>query len=204
MIENPNCQLCELHQHANEGSVCLRGEGGGRAKLLIYLDYPTEIEDRRHRSMVSNAVELLRWMLSRMSIAPNEYYIDYVIKCYPKRCKTFTKKADRLSFVEACSEYRIATLQSIRPKSIIAMGRVACEAFTGSSEIKNYEGTSWTPYEPAVRNYVERVWITYSPAYALQDCAESVGIYRVLQHAAIDAQLNPKFNPKIKMFDYGY
>jgi uracil-DNA glycosylase len=105
--------------------------------------------------------------------------------------------------LEACSYYRVATLQQIRPRAIVAMGAIAVEAFTGSNELKNFEGARWTPSEPFVRELVEGVWACYSPAYPLQDPAASVGIYRTLFSAAEEAGLNPQFNPNVTHFDYG-
>lgn len=203
MKENPDCQLCDLSTTCSPESRCLKGEGSLDAALCIYLDAPTIVEDRRKKSLVAEAAVYLRWLLRRMSVDPEDVYIDYVLKCYPKPNKTFGKKAFRAEMIEACSVYRIATLQQIKPKEIIAMGTTACEAFTGSTEIKSYEGTFWTPNEPRVREIVKRVWISYSPAYALEAPAESVGIYRTLFAAAEAAKLKPKLNRKIIMYDYG-
>ena len=83
------------------------------------------------------------------------------------------------------------------------MGSVACEAFIGEQKVGNFEGTCWIPNEPFVREFVERVWITYSPAYALEDPSNAVSIYRTLYQAAEEAGLNPKFNKEAKAFDYG-
>jgi uracil-DNA glycosylase family 4 len=199
MNENPNCERCELHRFANEGSVCLKGEGRDSARLLIFLDEPNFVEDRRGRGLVSEGAELLRFMLRRMSLKPTEYYIDYVLKCHHGKCGAFSKKANRQNYIESCSVYRIATLQLLRPAAIVGMGRICCETFVGSDKIGNYEGTKWTPQESFVRDFVENVWLTYAPAFALQSPADSVGIYRVLQAAAIEAGLNPHFDSSVKV-----
>jgi uracil-DNA glycosylase family 4 len=202
MDENPNCELCELHLSASPKSVCLKGEGGIAPKLVIYFDAPSIVDDRRGRAFVSEPAMLLKWMLRRMSIQLTEVYLDYVLKCYPTNCKTYTKKAYRQAYIEACSKYRVATLQLLRPAAIIAMGSKACEAFVGSDKVASFEGTYWTPQEPFVREVVDRVYITYSPAYALQDPAEIVSIYRTLEAAAIQANLKPKL-ANIPMYEFG-
>lgn len=202
MVENHECDKCDLATTANKRSICLKGRGGGEASILIFLDAPNELEDRRGRGCVSDGVEWLMWAFRRMSIPPEEYYIDYVIKCCPKRNKNFTKKAYRQAMIEACSYYRFATLQRIQPAVIVAMGGKACEAFVGQDHVSAFEGTHWLPWEPEVREVVPTVWVTYSPAYALQDPAESVGIFRTLWLAAIAADLKPKI-ADITPFDYG-
>ena len=200
--ENHECERCELSATANKRSVCLKGRGGDAASILIYLDAPNELEDRRGRACVSDGVAWLDWAFKRMSIPYEEYYIDYVIKCCPKRNRNFTKKAYRQAMLEACSYYRFATLQFIRPAVVIAMGGKACEAFVGQDKVSAFEGTHWTPWEPEVREVVQTVWVTYSPAYSLQDPAESVGIFRTIWAAAVSVGLEPKI-ADIAPFDYG-
>lgn len=204
-IENPNCDRCQLNEFTNSDrrSVCLKGEGGDSAKLLILMDAPTIVEDKRHRGFVSDGAEYLKFLMKRMSVDRADYYLDYVLKCYPKACKQIGTKAHRQQMLEACSHYTIATLQLLKPKAIVLMGRVACEAAMGSDEIGSFEGTFWVPKQPLFREHVSHVWITYNPAYGLQDPSESVGIYRTILAAASEAKLKPKFNDKVS-FDYGY
>jgi uracil-DNA glycosylase family 4 len=202
MDENPDCTLCDLHKSANSRSRCLKGEGGITPALVIYLDAPTIVEDRRHRGFVSDAPDFLRWMLKRMSITSDQVYFDYILKCFPGNEKNFGKKPYRQSYIEACSTFRIATLQLLKPKAVIGMGSKCCEAFLGSDKVANYEGTYWTPLEPFMREFVDRVYITYSPAFALQDPAETVPIYRTLFAAAEYAGLQPKLN-QIAPYDFG-
>lgn len=204
MNENPKCRLCALHSSASPKSVCLKGGGGGTAPLAIFLDSPTLVEDRRHRGFVSQGAEFLRWMLRRMSLVNDDVYVDYVLKCYTGNDKTVGRKAYRQEMIEACSTYRFATLQQIKPKAILTMGSKACEAFLGTEKVGNYEGAHWIPNEPLVREFVPHIWVTYSPLYALEDPSESVTIYRTLLAAAEDAGLKPKLNEKEAPFDYGF
>lgn len=204
MNENEDCSLCDLATTCSLKSICLKGGGSRDAALMVYLDAPNVVEDRRGKGLVSDAADFLKWLLLRMSIGTDKVYVDYVLKCFPKPNKNFGKKAFRQQYIEACSVYRFATLQQIKPKAVIAMGATACEAFVGSEKVANFEGTFWTPLEPRVREIVDSVWITYSPAYALQDPAESVTIYRTLFAAAIQAGLNPKLNKTARHYDYNF
>lgn len=163
------------------------------------------VEDRRARPMLSEGADLIRWMMKRMSVAREDYYLDYVLKCYPnpKVVKSFGNKAFRTQMIEACAHYRLATLQLLKPKAIVVMGATACEAFLGSEKVGEYEGARWIPNEPFVRESVEGIWITYAPGYALKGPSESVGIYRTLFAAAEEAGLKPKLNKQLEPFDYG-
>ena len=72
----------------------------------------------------------------------------------------------------------------------------------GKEKVGLFEGTSWISRDPIFREFVPHVWITYNPAYGVQDPSETVGIYRTLYSAAIEAGLKPKWN-KTPTFDYG-
>jgi len=202
MNENSKCNLCELAETANPQSICLKGRGETDAPLLILLDAPGMVEDRRRRSFVSEGAEFLDFLMSKMSIPRSAYYLDYILKCYPKPCKAFGRKAPRQAMIEACSTYLIATLQLLKPKAIVLMGTTACEMAMGNEKVGQFEGASWTSRDPIFREFVPSVWITYSPAYGIQDPAEAVGIYRTLYHAAITAGLHPKWDSK-PSFNYG-
>ncbi len=205
MNENPNCELCLLHTTCNPRSVCLKGGGGDKPKLMIFLDHPNVVEDKRGRGVVSDGVEWLKWCFRRMSISRDDVYVDYVLKCYAGRNKEVKTKALRAEMIEQCSVYRVATLQQLKPEAIVAMGGWACEALTGrSTKLKMSEGNKWIATEPFVSQFVSRVWVTYSPLYPLQAPGESQTIFRVLWCAAQDAGLKPVINKTVTPFDYGF
>jgi uracil-DNA glycosylase family 4 len=202
--EDHSCKLCPLHLTANPRSVCLKGEGNPDADLAIYFDSPNFLEDRMGKSFRSDAFDWLTWCLNRMSISIRQVYFDYVLKCYSKGYKDIGKKAYRAECIEQCATYRVATLQQVKPKVIVAMGAHAIEAFLGTCEMKEVVEARWEANEPFVRQCgVDGIWATYSPAYPLQDPAASVGIYRTIFSAAEEAGLNPTFNDKLPHYDFG-
>jgi len=171
------------------------------AALAIYLDTPGMMEDKRHRGFVSDAAEFVRHCLRRMGIDPASVWMDYSVKCYPAR-KMPGKKQDRFDVIWACSEYRIAMLQSLpNLRSIVAMGALSNEVFTGSATIGANAGAEWEPREQWLRELIEHVWVSYSPGFVLEKPSESGAIFRVLWKAAEEAGLNPK-STKQPPFEY--
>lgn len=191
IIHKP-CKFCKLAKTAY--TVCLNGYGSDNPKLLIFLDNPSQEEDRRHKAGEGKYIRLVIWMMQRMSIPPSEYRIEYTIKCHaePNQIKTIAQFSAPL---ETCGLHRFASLQKYKPRSVVGLGRLTCKAFTGSLNQGDYEGTFW-PY--AKRN----IWIGYNPAYAFQNPSEALRIYRVIYAAAVEAELKPKFNPKTLPFDF--
>lgn len=173
--------------------------------MAVFVDQPTWMDDMRNRPFVSSSGDLLKHFIARMGIHPDYVYLDYTVKCgagkfIPKQ------KSDRLVCIEACSKYRFATLQMMpNLKSIVAMGRLSLEAFTGNSELARFEGMAWGASEPRVRDTgVDKIWVTYNPSYLLPPQgkpAETPEVYRVLWRAAEAAGLQPK-ETTVKPFNW--
>lgn len=150
-------------------------------------------DDMRRKPFVSRAGQILLNLLGRMSLSTEEVYLDYIVKCWAGK-RMPKQKCDRLVCIEACSKYRFATLQNLpNLRKIVGMGTLSLEALIGSSEMKHFEGESWTPRELELRQYGE-VWITYSPAYLDEKPAEIPNVYRIIFTAAQQAGLDPRPN----------
>lgn len=195
-----NCKRCELHSQVQ--SVGLSGHVGLSARLGIFLDHPTLEEDKRHKTGFSDSMRALWWLLEKMSVDKEDVLIDYVLKCF-RPDKVARQKAERLACIEGCATHRFALLQMNPVKSLVVMGRIACEAFLNGADLKSKEGCYWQPAEAKVQAIINKLWVTYSPAYIIQSPSESPRLYRVLFRAAEEANLNPKWNPKVKPLDLG-
>lgn len=201
MFESPDCEDCPMNRMC--ANPCIVGRGRAEtARLAIFVDQPSWMDDQRNRPFVSQAGDLLFHFIDRMGIHRDYVWLDYVLKCAAGK-HVPKQKSERLQCIEACSKYRFATLQTMpNLKSIVAMGRIALEAFTGNSELAKFEGMSWHAAEVGVRNCgVERIWVTYNPNYLLEKYAETPEVYRVLWKAAEEAGLQPK-ETKVKPFNW--
>jgi uracil-DNA glycosylase family 4 len=189
MYETSSCTRCHLHSKVK--SVCLPGIGGDiYAKMAIYIDNPNFLEDKRGKSFVSDAASFVRFCLKRMRVSEEDVYLDYTVKC--AYAKIPSKREDRQKLIDACDHYRFATLQSIQDlRSIVALGELSAQAFAGRGRLGTLVGADWTPCESAVASVVKKIWVGYSPGYALNSPAESAAIYRIIWKAAEEAGLNP-------------
>lgn len=188
MYEDPNCTDCELHSGCK--STCLPSRGDLSCKLAIYLDYPAMIEDQRGKSFIGDNAKFVIWCLRRMGIDPDRVYMDYILKCYPK--KVSGKKADRMSQVSACSQYRLGTLEDMpQLAALVGLGSLCCEAFTGAKSVGEKQGAEWVPLSPLMKRFVPHVWIGYSPGIVKEKASEAGAIFRVIWRAAEEAGLNP-------------
>lgn len=198
MFEDSSCEECELHTRAK--SVCLPSRGDKNCKLVIYLDSPTFMDDKRGKSFVSDNAEFVNYCLRRMSIDPARVYMDYIVKCYPKKLPG--KKEERMACVSACSKYRLASLQALKNlKALVVLGSLGCETMTMYKTVGDRQGAEWVPASPIMKTIIPHVWVGFSPGLIAEKPAEAGSIYRVIWSAAEEAGLNPE-TAQIKPYEF--
>ncbi len=161
-----DCQVCKL---CSTRTQTVFGVGHASAQLMIVGEGPGADEDVRGEPFVGRAGKLLDEMLKAIgrSRADTEsggsVFIANVVKCRPPGNRD--PEADE---VEACRPYLDRQIELVRPKLIVALGRVAAQRLLGSNEplsrlrgpIHSY-GPTQTP-----------LFITYHPAYLLRSPRE--------------------------------
>lgn len=188
--------------HQSARTVCLRGKNSQtHSKLVIFTDAPDYFADNAGKPYALDVGLMLDWLLKRMSIDPDDVAYEYTLRCYGKGSLPTTKAA-RCVCIEECSRFRFAALARIRPRAIVALGQVSLEAFTGKTQVGEYEGQRLIPWEPVVRDYTSGIWCGYSINYALISPSDTYRIFRVIFKAAQEAGLKPRPNPNIAPFQW--
>lgn len=168
------------------------------AKLLVYVDHPSEEEDKRHKAGSSDNIMMVRWLLEeRMGISPKDYQIQFTLKCFKPKY-ALKKKDERLIAIHSCRAHSLEEIQKLQPKSIVSTGSITCEAFFGGAQLKTKAGIK----TQAHNKEIGKVWVAYSGSYSVQTPSYTPKLYAVLFMAAKDAGLNPQHNPNFKPFDY--
>ena len=160
------CMRCKLCQTRNN---TVFGVGLQTASLMVIGEGPGADEDAQGEPFVGRAGKLLDEMLkaigrSRGSTIPGQsVYIANVVKCRPPGNRD--PEADE---VEACRPYLDQQIRLVKPKLIVALGRIAAQRLLSTdaplSKLRGplYEyGTEHTP-----------LLITYHPAYLLRSPGE--------------------------------
>jgi uracil-DNA glycosylase family 4 len=199
MFEDPACTDCQLHKKCR--SVCLPSTGDSSCKLAIFLDYPSVVEDLRGRPWVGDNARFVDYCLRRMSVDPEHVFRDYIVKCYPGKMPG--PKADRMACVNACSQYRFAALDELASlQAMVVLGGLGCEAVTLHKAIGDKAGAEWEPASLLMRQYVDHVWVGYSPGLLKEKPAEAGAIYRVIWAGAEQAGLDPIVDESVPPYDF--
>ena len=113
-----NCLKCQL---GKVRSNVVFGVGDPNADLMLIGEAPGEKEDETGEPFIGRAGVLLDKILHSIKLKrTSKVYITNVIKCRPQNNR------DPLpSEVEKCEPYLAKQIQNIRPKLIVALGKVA-------------------------------------------------------------------------------
>jgi uracil-DNA glycosylase family 4 len=120
------CRFCPL---ARTRTKAVPGEGNPRTELMFVGEAPGHDEDVQGRPFVGRAGQLLTKIIEAMSFRRDEVFITNVVKCRPPENRTPVREE-----VEKCGPYLTAQIEMIRPKAIVALGKVATDFFIRSSK----------------------------------------------------------------------
>ncbi len=165
-----SCKRCPLHLTRTQGVF---GVGPQRADWLVIGEAPGAEEDRRGEPFVGAAGQLLDAMLKAIGLdRTSNVYIANVLKSRPPG-----NRDPKPEEVSACLPYLQRQVELLRPKIMLAVGRIAAQSLLGTeaplgrlrSQV-HYFGTV-----PLV--------VTYHPAYLLRSPGEKRKAWEDLKFA---------------------
>lgn len=155
-----SCTRCPLHETRTQ---TVFGVGTHRADLMIIGEAPGAEEDRRGEPFVGRAGQLLDEMLRAIGFAREQVFIANVLKCRPPG-----NRDPRPDEASSCRGYLDQQIATIRPKVIVAVGRIAAQQLLGGDlPLGRMRGTTHRLEPQGVP-----VVVTYHPAYLLRTPAQ--------------------------------
>lgn len=151
-----SCTLCDLHATRTQ---TVFGVGRADADLLVIGEAPGADEDRQGEPFVGRAGQLLNAMLQGIGLARNEVYIANILKCRPPG-----NRDPRSEESVQCTPYLDRQIGLIRPRAILALGRIAAQWLLQSDQtIGRLRGRVLSYGESRIP-----IVVTYHPAYLLR------------------------------------
>jgi uracil-DNA glycosylase family 4 len=156
--EVATCTACPLHQGRTQ---TVFGVGNRAAEWMFIGEAPGEQEDLQGEPFVGRAGQLLNEMIRAIGLRREDVYIANVLKCRPPKNRDPAPEE-----AAACEGYLKAQLALVKPKIILAVGRIAAQNLLKTAtpigklrgQVHDYEQT------PLV--------VTYHPAYLLRSQTE--------------------------------
>ncbi len=113
------CTLCRLHESRTQ---TVFGVGNPSADWMIIGEAPGAEEDRRGEPFVGRAGKLLDEMLRAIGERRESVFIANILKCRPPN-----NRDPRPDEAASCRPYLERQIELLRPKIILAVGRVAAQ-----------------------------------------------------------------------------
>jgi DNA polymerase len=118
------CTRCRL---AEGRKSVVFGSGDPDADLMLIGEGPGAEEDRQGLPFVGPAGELLTKIIQAIEMKREEVFIANVVKCRPPG-----NRDPQPDEVQACRGYLEKQISLVRPKVLVALGRVAAQALLGT------------------------------------------------------------------------
>lgn len=150
------CTRCSLHAGRTR---TVFGVGNRDADWMIIGEGPGKEEDRQGEPFVGPAGKLLDSMLLAAGQGREQVYIGNIVKCRPP-----DNRDPKPEEAEACSAYLLGQIALVKPKIILAVGRVAAQNLLNSdAPVGRMRGRVHSMPGTGIP-----VVVTYHPAYLLR------------------------------------
>ncbi len=115
-------------------------------------------EDKQGEPFVGRAGKLLDKILAAINLSREEVFIANVLKCRPPE-----NRDPNMEEIEACEPYLVEQIKLVRPKAIIALGRIAGNTLLKTSmSLRDLRGKTWNYHDT-------ELLVTYHPAALLRN-----------------------------------
>jgi DNA polymerase len=169
--EVKNCTRCALHASRTQ---TVFGVGNRNAEWMVIGEAPGAEEDRRGEPFVGAAGQLLNAMLKAIGLGRESVYIANILKSRPPG-----NRDPKPEEIAACFPFLTRQIALIRPRLILAVGRIAAQNLLGTTrplsrlrgEVHAF-GELGTP-----------LIVTYHPAYLLRSPGEKRKAWEDLKFA---------------------
>ncbi|MEE8119171.1 MAG: uracil-DNA glycosylase [Gammaproteobacteria bacterium] len=154
------CTDCALHANRKQAVF---GTGNQSAEWMIIGEAPGAEEDKLGLPFVGRAGKLLDAMLKAAGYERDDVFIANILKCRPPR-----NRDPKPNEAAACSQYLHRQIALVRPKIILAVGRIAAQNLLATDAPLGRMRGKIHRHEPSGTPVI----VTYHPAYLLRSPLE--------------------------------
>ena len=163
------CQACSL---SDTRTQTVFGVGKHQAEWLLIGEAPGQNEDLQGEPFVGKAGQLLNEMLRAIGLGRQDVYIANMLKCRPPE-----NRDPLISEIKACDHFLQSQINLIKPRIILAVGRVAAQNL-----LMTQEPLSRLRGKQHQLNGIPLV-VVHHPAYLLRTLSEKAKAWEDLQFA---------------------
>ena len=159
-VEVKACIKCELSKQRTQ---TVFGVGDRDADWMVIGEAPGADEDAQGEPFVGRAGQLLNQMLMSVGLRREQVYIANIVKCRPPN-----NRDPRPEEAAACEAYLTQQIALVKPKVILAVGRVAAQNLLKiDQKVGAMRGQAFSYGDTNIP-----VVVTFHPAYLLRSPSE--------------------------------
>ncbi|MES2999007.1 MAG: uracil-DNA glycosylase [Pseudomonadota bacterium] len=167
--EVTECKACDLYKTRTNPVF---GVGNPNADLLVIGEAPGANEDKQGEPFVGRGGQLLTNMLLAIGLKREDVYIANILKSRPPNNRDPSPEE-----VKACTPFLLKQISLIKPKLILAVGRIAAHFLCGgNASMANLRGNLFY-----YGIYKIPLIVTYHPAYLLRSPREKRKAWQDMQ-----------------------
>jgi uracil-DNA glycosylase len=163
-----HCTLCQLHKSCTN---IVFGVGNKNAEILFIGEAPGANEDLQGEPFVGKAGMLLNEMVRSIGLKRSDIYITNILKCRPPN-----NRDPQPEEIKHCTPHLQAQITLIKPKLIVALGRIAAHFLLNTTESMSRLRGQIHQYEQQIPK--TPLIVTYHPAYLLRSPSEKRKAYQ--------------------------
>ena len=150
-----NCMKCSLGKNRKN---FVFGMGNPDSNIVFVGEAPGKEEDRQGLPFVGRSGKLLDKILAAINLTRDDVYILNVLKCRPPENRDPSREE-----IELCEQYLKEQLRIIKPKLIVALGRISAMTLLKTK-------TSLSDLRNSIHKYEDIDFlVTYHPAALLRN-----------------------------------
>ena len=166
------CRACGLCQTRTQ---TVFGVGNRQADLMLIGEAPGVDEDRAGEPFVGRAGQLLNLMLAAIGLTREQVYIANILKCHPPGNRDPSPEE-----ALRCEPFLQRQIALVRPKLLLAVGRVAAQRLLRSGTAVGRLRGQWFEFGADQTPLT----VTYHPAYLLRSPDQKAVVWQDLQRVA--------------------
>jgi DNA polymerase len=170
--EVAGCRACGLCQTRTQ---TVFGVGNRQADLMLIGEAPGVDEDRAGEPFVGRAGQLLNLMLAAIGLRREQVYIANILKCHPPGNRDPSPEE-----ALRCEPFLQRQIELVRPKLLLAVGRVAAQSLLRSGTAVGRLRGQWFEFGADQTPLA----VTYHPAYLLRSPDQKGLVWQDLQRVA--------------------
>jgi DNA polymerase len=170
--EVAGCRACGLCQTRTQ---TVFGVGNRQADLMLIGEAPGVDEDRAGEPFVGRGGQLLNLMLAAIGLTREQVYIANILKCHPPGNRDPSPEE-----ALRCEPFLQRQIELVRPKLLLAVGRVAAQSLLRSGTAVGLLRGQWFSFGADEIPLA----VTYHPAYLLRSPDQKGLVWQDLQRVA--------------------